>query len=180
VIVHLIKWLWLSVFAYSPIGKCDTHTDRLEWTRAQRQEAREMASDYLRETGAAPIFVAFVDEVGQRETSWTPSRWHDEGTGLGMHGLNVRYFGEGVNLCDPRESAEVVRNIARRAITKYGAKSAWEIQAIFAGRHECVTGVGMCSGWMQDKTTAAICGRMEHRGFACHDSITERDLGAAK
>lgn len=179
----LIDWfIFLAVSMTglgSPIGKCDpVDGDRIEWTSEQRQEARRMATDHIRAKGARPVFVAYLDAVGERETSWTPSRWHDGGTGLGMHGLNARYFGGlAENLCDPRQSAEVVRHIARRAIERYGAKNAWDIQAIFAGRHECVTGIGECTGGMQDRTTDAICGRMAARGVDCFARITLEDLG---
>ena len=30
---------------------------------------------------------------------------------------------------------------------------------------------------MQDKTTAAICDRMQRRGFSCHEPMTHKDLG---
>ena len=138
-----------------------------------------MANDSVRARGARPIFVAYLDSVAIRESSAFASRWHDDGTGLGMHGLNVKYFGEGRNLCDPRESAEVVQGIARRAITKHGAENAFDIQAVFAGRMECSGRVTekTCTGEMQDRTHRAICGRMEARGFSCFDRIRLEDIG---
>ena len=81
--------------------------------------------------------------------------------------------------CDPRVSALIVQTIAHRAISRYGAKNAWDIQAVFAGRFECV-GLGngkTCTGAMQDRTYNAICSRMKRRGFDCHDPITVEDLG---
>jgi len=178
----LIQWLAFFATALtgigSPIGHCDPiDGPKLEWTRAERMEAREMARDYLKATGAEPVFLAFADSAAVRESSGAASRRHDENTGLGMHGLNVRYFGKGRNLCNPVESAEAVRGIAGRAITKYGAKTAWDVHAVFSGRIECVTGKGECTGAMQDRTTSAICSRMAHRGFDCHTPIRESDLG---
>lgn len=179
----LIDWLvFLAVSMTglgSPIGKCDPKDGpKLEWSKADRQEAREEVLEYLKRKGATPVFLAYVDAVGERETNWTPSRWHDDGTGLGMHGLNVSYYGSMVsNLCDPRQSADVVQHIARRAIVAYGAESAWDIQAVFAGRHECVTGKGACTGGMQDRTTNATCVYMAARGFDCFAPISVADLG---
>ncbi len=161
-----------EVFPCDPVGG-----PKIKWSDEQRKAARELSVIEWKRRGANGVALAYIDAVTVRESSGAPSRWHDEGTGLGAHGLNVRYFGGKANLCDPRESASRALGIARAAVLRYGANTPWDVQAVFAGRHECVTGTGRCTGSMQDRTTAAICGRMERRGYSCHAPITRRDLG---
>jgi hypothetical protein len=182
----LIQIIILLMQIYqSPSGKCDpVDGPRLEWSRGERKAARDMANDSVRERGASPIFIAFLDSVTIRESSAFASRWHDHGTGLGLHGINIKTHRKrwpsplNPAICNPRVSAAIVQDIAHDAITRHGATSAWDIQAVFAGRFECV-GIGekTCTGEMQDRTTSAICDRMEKRGFGCYDPITKRDLG---
>ena len=87
-LLHIIIAI-LSIYQ-SPIGKCDPPDgERLQWTRAERQAARDMANDSVRGRGASPAFVAFLDSVTVRESSAAASRWHDNGAGLGMHGVNI-------------------------------------------------------------------------------------------
>lgn len=176
----------LSIYQ-SPIGKCDpVDGPRLEWTRAERQAARDMANDSVRERGAKPIFVAFLDSATIRESSAAASRWHDGGVGLGLNGVNITTHASRwptplhPAICDPRVSAAVVQDIAHGCISRRGASTIWELQACFAGRFECL-GDGIegkqCTGRQQDRTTSAICERMAKRGFGCHDSITVAQLG---
>jgi len=177
----LIWWalrIWTAYANPEDVFVCDpVDGPRLEWTAEQRKAVRELSVIEWRRQGAKGPALAYIDAVTVRESSGAPSRWHDDGTGLGAHGLNVEYFGEGVNLCDPRKSADRALSIARAAVMRYGAKTPWDVQAVFAGRHECVTGVGRCTGAMQDRTTEAICGRMERRGYSCHEPVTREDLG---
>lgn len=179
----LIEWLLFVAASMagtgSPIGKCDPiDGPRLEWTKSQRQQAREMATDHLRAAGASAVFLAFVDAATIRESSGAASRWHDGGSGLGPHGLNVRYHGKGRNLCDPRQSAEAVRDLIARCIRRHRVSNIWEAQACYAGRFECIADApGDCTAAMQDRTTDAICGRMAARGFDCYASIGTKDLG---
>lgn len=176
--------LWLAWTGDPSQFPCDpVEGPAREWTRGQRQGARELATAHLRARGARPNFLAFVDAATIRESSGRPSVRHDGGAGVGLHGLNVRYHGAGRNLCDPRESAEAVRELARRCIRKYGdgyALVAWDLQACYAGRFECIGGprnLGTCTTEQQDRTTSAICSRMEARGFSCYVPIHESDLG---
>ncbi len=177
----LIWWvlrIWTAYAHPEEVFLCDpVDGPRIKWTAEQRKAVRQLSVIEWRRQGAKGPALAYIDAVTVRESSGAPSRWHDDGTGLGAHGLNVRYFGEGVNLCDPRKSADRALSIARAAVLRYGAKTPWDVQAVFAGRHECVTGVGRCTGAMQDRTTAAICGRMEDRGYSCHAPLTREDLG---
>lgn len=179
----LIDWfIFLAVSMTglgSPIGQCDpVDGPKLKWTKAQRQEAREMALDHLKAKGARPVFLAFVDAATIRESSGAASRRHDGNTGLGLHGLNERYHGAGRNLCDPRESADGVRDLIARCITRHKVSNVWEAQACFAGRFECIADApGDCTPAMQDRTTNAICGRMAARGFNCFAPISLGDLG---
>ena len=185
----MIEWFAFLVSAMlgtaSPIGKCDPiDGPKLHWSRADRKQLRRDIQDAAIEFGASPVFRAYLDAVAVRESSGTGSRWHDDGAGLGPHGLNITSHAdkwpggdEYPAFCNPRASAVVVQAIAHRAVSKYGAANAWDIQAVFAGRFECVTGNGECTPEQQDRTTAAICSRMEARGFSCYAPITKKDLG---
>lgn len=183
--VDAFIWLWVNVMFPSPIGRCDpAPDDKLSWTRAERQEAREMANDSVRARGGRPIFVAYLDSVTIRESSAFASRWHDGGAGLGMHGINITTHRKRwptplhPAICDPRVSAAIVQDIAYDCMMRLGASTAWELQSCFGGRLECTpNGKGTCTGEMQDRTTSAICDRMQRRGFNCHDAITLKDLG---
>lgn len=181
-LVNAFIWLWVNVMFPSPIGRCDpAPDDKLSWTRAERQQAREMARDSVMERGARRNFVDYLNAATTRETDGEASRWHDDGTGLGMHGVNITTHAKrwptplNPAICSPRVSAAVVQDIAHDCITKHKARSFWEVQACYAGRFECV-GLGNgkpCTGGMQDRTTDAICTRMK----GCHDPITLKDLG---
>ena len=185
---ELVEILFLLLQTYqSPIGKCDpVDGPKIEWTRAERQEARDMANDSVRERGAKRIFVAFLDSATIRESKAIASRWHDGGAGLGMHGVNITTHAKRwptplhPAICNPRVSAAIVQDIAYDCIKRHKAKNTWQLQACYAGRFECIGNVNSkpCTGDMQDRTTDAICGRMQARGFDCHeDPITVRDLG---
>ena len=184
-LVEAIIWLWTTVLFPSPIGRCDpADGPKLHWTRAERQEARDMANDSVRARGARPIFIAFLDSAGIRESSAIASRWHDGHAGLGMHGINItthrKRWPSPLNpaICSPRVSAAIVQDIAYDCIKRHGVTTPWESQACYAGRFECTpNGHGKCTSAMQDKTTAAICDRMQRRGFSCHAPMTLRDLG---
>jgi hypothetical protein len=184
-VIHIALAL-LQIYQ-SPIGRCDpVDGPKLTWTRADRQAARDMANSSVRERGASSHFVAFLDSVTIRESSAMASRWHDGRAGLGLHGVNItthrKRWPSPLNpaVCDPRVSAAIVQDIAHVAVSKYGATSAWEIQAVFAGRFECI-GDGVdgktCTGRQQDRTTSAICERMTQRGFSCHAPISLAQLG---
>ena len=171
----------------SPVGKCDpVGGERLDWTRAERQAARDMANDSVRDRDAEPIFVAFLDSATIRESSAAASRWHDGGVGLGLNGINIETHAKRwptplhPAICDPRVSAAIVQDISHDCVRRHGASTPWELQACFAGRFECI-GNGVqgkqCTGEQQDRTTSAICDRMERRGFGCHQMITLRQLG---
>jgi hypothetical protein len=184
-LVDAFIWLWVNVMFPGPIGRCDPAPgDKLHWTTAERQEARDMANESVRARGARPIFVAYLDSVTIRESSAFASRWHDGGAGLGMHGINItthrKRWPTPLNpaICSPRVSAAIVQDIAADCLTRHGASTAWELQACFAGRFQCTpNGEGECTGPMQDRTTSAICERMQNRGFRCHGPITLKDLG---
>lgn len=178
-------WLWTTVMFPSPIGRCDPiDGPKLHWTRAERQDARDMANDSVRARGARPIFVAYLDSATIRESSALASRWHDNGAGLGLNGVNITTHAKrwptplNPAICSPRVSAAVFQDIARDCITRHGASTAWEQQACYGGRFECTpNGKGTCTGPMQDRTTSAICDRMAKRGFSCHAPMTLKDLG---
>ena len=183
--VDLIIWMWSLFTPISPIGQCDSDTERLAWTDAERQEAREMATESLRERGARPIFLAFVDAATIRETHGVASRWQDGGTGLGLHGINITTHAKrwptplSPAICWPQVSAAIVQDIAHDCAVRHGASTPWELQACYAGRFECIGDGGgkECTARQQDQTTWAICGPMEARGFSCHQPITAKDLG---
>jgi len=164
----LIWWalrIWTAYAHPEEVFLCDpVDGPRIKWTAEQRKAVRQLSVIEWRRQGAKGPAL----------------RWHDDGTGLGAHGLNVRYFGEGVNLCDPRKSADRALSIARAAVLRYGAKTPWDVQAVYAGRFECVSayrGEKTCTGTQQDATTSAVCGYMEDRGYSCHAPLTREDLG---
>ncbi len=180
----MIWWalrIWTAYAHPEEVFLCDpVDGPRIKWTADQRKAVRQLSVIEWRRQGAKGPALAYIDAVTVRESSGAPSRWHDDGTGLGAHGLNVRYFGEGVNLCDPRKSADRALSIARAAVLRYGAKTPWDVQAVYAGRFECVSayrGEKTCTGTQQDATTSAVCGYMEDRGYSCHAPLTREDLG---
>ena len=149
-----------------------------EYTLRQRLAACELSSRHLRSLGARPIFVAFERRASERESDGRPSVLHDGGAGAGLHGLNVRLHAAGRNLCDPRESAEAVQDLAARCIARHGPLDAFALQACYAGRFECIPGQpGDCTADKADRTHRAICRGMEARGFSCSTPITMKDLG---
>ena len=171
----LIWWalrIWTAVYEPEQIFQCDPiDGPKLAWSKEQRKAARELAVIEWRRKGAKGAALAYIDSVSVREGSGAPSRWHDGGIGLGLHGQNVRYYGEGVNLCDPRESSRRVWKTVKSAIEKRGAKTWWDVQAVYAGRFECASdyrGPKTCTGEQQDRTTSAICDRMSQRGHSCY------------
>lgn len=171
----LIWWalrIWTAVYEPEQIFQCDPiDGPKLAWSKEQRKAARELAVIEWRRKGANGAALAYIDSVSVRESSGAPSRWHDEGSGLGLHGLNVHYFGSDGNLCDPRISARRVWKIAHNAIAAHSAKNWWDVQAVYAGRFECASdyrGPKTCTGEQQDRTTSAICDRMSQRGHSCY------------
>lgn len=171
----------------SPIGRCDpANGPKLEWTDAERLAARRMANTSVRERGASPIFISFLNAATTRETHGAASRWHDGGAGLGMHGVNIKVHAKrwptplNPAVCDPRVSAAIVQDISHDCITRHGASNPWELQACYAGRFECTAnyrGKKICTGEMQDRTYEAVCGRMAKDGFGCWDRLELEDLG---
>lgn len=184
----LIQILILLLQIYqSPIGRCDPKDgQKLEWTQAERDTAREMANESVRARGASPIFIAFLDAATTRESDGAASRWHDGNTGLGMHGINITVHKKrwpyplNPAVCNPRVSAAIVQDISHDCITRHGASNPWELQTCFAGRFECTPnykGKKICTGVQQDRTNRAICKPMSRGEFDCWDPITLEDLG---
>ena len=183
-VIDLIIWLWSLGAFPSPIGQCDPPGERLEWTRSERNEVRRIVQDTATHLGASYTFRMYLDAVTVRESSGAASRWHDGGAGLGAHGVNLSIHAsrwpEPLNpaICDPRVSTMVVQDLAASCIARRGASTIWELQSCFAGRTECIGGnPGTCTPEMMDRTTSAICSRMEQRGVECHARITLKDLG---
>ena len=189
----MIEWISFLVSAMlgtsSPIGKCDPiDGPKLHWSRADRKQLRRDIQDAAIEMGASPVFRAYLDAVAVRESSMKGSRWHDGGKGLGAFGLNLESHAdkwpgtdEHPAFCNPRASTVVVQAIAHGCLDKFshgtGALVAWDLQACFAGRFECIGIEDECTAEQQDRTTSAICSRMEARGFGCYEPISKKDLG---
>jgi len=178
----LIWWalrIWTAYAHPEEVFPCDpVDGPRIEWTAEQRKATRELARIEWRRKGASGIALAFLDSAGERESGYAPSRRHDGNTGLGMHGMSIRYFGGDGNMCDPRDSAFRFWALSK-ACTHMG-NTPWDLQACVAGRFECTPtykGPKTCTQAQQDRTTEAICGRMERRGYSCHGPITRKDLG---
>lgn len=141
-LIDALLLLWGLFAIPSPIGTCDPPGERIAWTRAERQEVRRIVQRTGREMGAKPVFLMYLDAVTVRESSGAASRWHDHGTGLGAHGVNItthaHRWPEPLNpaICDPGVSTMVVQDIARDCIVRHGASSIWELQACYSGRFE--------------------------------------------
>lgn len=185
-LIDALIWLFMAIVYPDPIGQCqEVGGPLLEFTAAERAEVKRRNKDAARDMGHAPIVVAFLDAWAERESSYNPSVRHTLGKGergLGLHGLGrihaAKYPGPWEDMCTPEASLQVASEIVQIAVRKYRAANAWDIQAIVAGRFECVRpDLGTCTQEQQDRTSAAICGRMEARGFSCFAPITTKDLG---
>lgn len=185
--VDAIIWVW-SLFASAPlIGQCDPiDGPKLEWTRAERNEVRRIVQDTGSALGASFTVRAYLDAVTVRESSGAASRWHDAGSGLGAHSVNITTHAKrwpaplNPAICRPVVSTMVVQDTARDCIVRHSAATILDLQACFAGRFECMeayTGTKTCAGEQQDRTSSAICGRMEARQSSCQAEISLKDLG---
>ncbi len=178
--MDVLLLMWASFFA-SPIGQCEPlEGPRLKFTKAERAEvkARNMAA--AEAMGWGPIFVAYFDAVAEREASYNPSVRHQLGrkeNGLGLHGLGYihrkKWPGDWRDMCTPEASLVVASEIAWIAVDKWGAESIWDVQHVFAGRLACVGGPGKCTQEQMDRTTSAICERMELRDFSCNTELED-------
>jgi len=179
----------LVQIAQSPIGKCDpVDGPALQFTQAERRAVRQRIRRACKATGAAPIVCAYHDAVTVRESSGRSSVRHRLGkgeNGVGPQGLSIVSHADkwpgpaDPDFCVPEVSFVVTHEIVHKAVTRYGARNLWDVQAVFAGRFGCVGdgSSGTCTNVQQDKTTSAICGRMQARGFDCYAPIGRRELG---
>jgi hypothetical protein len=187
--LYILFRIWSALADPTTLFPCDASTDkadRIAWTRGQRQGARELALEHLKAKGTSRTFRVFVDIATIRESSGAPSRQHDDGNGMGLHGLNVRLHARGRNLCDPRQSAEAVRDLARRCITRYGVTTLWGLQSCYGGRLGCTPrGPGKCTQGMMERTDKALTCRPNDKGesiktrygITCEHPISLKDLG---
>lgn len=181
--------LLLAQIAQSPIGQCDpVEGDAIKFTAEERRAVRRRIRHACEASGAAPIVCAYHDAVTVRESSGRASVRHVRGkgeAGLGPQGLSLasharKWPGQAdPDFCTPEVSFVVTHEILHRAVTHYGARNAWDVQAVFAGRFGCVGdgSRGTCTAAEQDRTTSAICSRMAARGFDCYAPISARELG---
>ena len=182
----IISWLSLGValFFRSPIGECDPKDGpAVEFSDSDRAEVYRRVRRSSIMHREAPIMAAYWDAVTERESHGRASIRHTRGkgeNGLGPHALGwihrAKWPGDWGDMCTPEYSHATARAITRIAFEKYGARSIWEFQAIYAGRMGCVGRSGTCTGRQQD-LTAHVCPRMRRRGYSCHAKISASDLG---
>lgn len=186
-ILNLIEWLSLIatlLVSPNPIGKCDQRGGpKVEFTASDRAEVyrRVRRSSIMHQE--APIMAAYWDAVTERESHGRASIRHTRGkgeNGLGPHALGwvhrAKWPGKFSDMCTPEYSHATARVITRIAFDKYGARTIWEFQAIYAGRFGCVGRSGACTSRQQD-LTSHVCARMRIRGYSCHARISAADLG---
>ena len=193
---------------------CDPDDRVNSWTAAEKMETRDRAWSACKSLGASDLWCAFIDAAIRRESSGVASRVHvlghdsdgREEYGLGPMGLSVRWHAgkwpggdESPAFCSPEVSVLIATEIGRNAITRYGARDARGIQAIFGGgRHAWIKiETGAPSWWRhipglawlarsrprrteylvtpQLRHIRAICSRVGDR--ACRQPITLADLG---
>ena len=184
---------------------------RSNWTPEAKRGTRDRVQAACEAAGAAPIVCAYWDAVVVRESSGRASVVHrlgsdEDGTpelGLGAMGLSVRWHaakwpGPAEDLCRPEVSFAVAHEIAHRAVSRYGAKTLVEVQAIYAGSWRCrelgaprwwrlVPGLRWlaqivparreCSPLVSPRVRRGTCSRMASRGHDCRTQISAEDLG---
>ena len=190
------------------MGECaPVGAPRVHWPRELRRETRERVQAIAVGEGASETIRAYADAVVMREGGGDAHVRHTQGEGedgVGPMGLSIRWHaskwpGEpDPDWCQPEASYEVARVVWRRAIERYGAKNAAEIQAIFGGHWVCerpapewwrhIPGLAWlaalrdrnldCEPVLPPKSTAALCSRLRSRGASCWSRVTVEDLGA--
>lgn len=182
------------------------------WTPEAKRRTRARVQAACAATGAAPIVCAYWDVVVVRESNGRASVVHKLGAdeddvpelGLGAMGLAVRWHagkwpGPVEDFCTPEVSFSVAHEIAHRAMSRYGASTIPEIQAIYAGSWLCAdTGAprwwrhipGLrwlaellppgreCEPVVSLRVRRGTCERLAKRGFDCLTQLEVEDLGA--
>lgn len=195
---------------------CDSIGERTKWSAADKARTRARVQAACEELGASQIVCVYMDVIVCRESycgaaSIRHTRGHDaDGVpehGLGPMGLSLRWHAnkwpgddEDPAFCTPEASVVVAHEIFWSAVTRYGADSIADVQAIYAGRFRCaeidrwawVARIGLlgpivhrrlpkprseCMPAPTARGEANICQRMVDRGFNCHARIGLADLG---
>ena len=172
------------------MGECSPRTGPQPiWTRELRRETRKRVRAACRHAGAAPIVCAYADAIVVRESSGRAGVRHTKGEnedGLGAMGLSLRWHrnrwpGDAdPDFCRPEVSFAVAHSIMWSAVRKFGARTAVEMQAIYAGSWSCYItrdDERVCRPMVRRNHVKSTCSRMKARGFSCHAKITAKDLG---
>lgn len=171
------------------IGMCDpVDGPRIEWTDEQRAEVRSRVRAVTRWAKSARMVSDYLDAVGMRESSWSPSVRHTLGkneNGIGPLGLSQRWHGgkwpddPEPAFCSPEASALVALDIVRRAQERWGARNLIEVNAVFAGRFKCVEEEGRkeCFIVRNLAKDRDICMRLEKRGVDCRAELPKNAAG---
>jgi hypothetical protein len=82
--------------------------------------------------------------------------------------------------CLPEVSFLVALAVWRSAVTRYGAKTLLDVQAVYAGNWTCYEdahGHRRCRATPTAGTRSAICHRLQIRGHSCTAKISLADFG---
>lgn len=163
---------------------------RVPWSKDQRERTRErvdLALDELRVSNAIRAFHRVV--VCRESYCGEASVRHRLGTdrdgvpehGLGTHGLSLRWqagkWGPDADpgLCTPEASVVVAHELVWRAVTRYGARSLLDVQAVYSGAVDCADGA--CRFLLPVRRARGLCSRLAAYGVDCRAAVDVDDLG---
>ena len=181
----------LLVIAPEPqIGTCDpADGPPIEWSAEQRAAVKARVRAACRAMKAAKTTCEWLDAVGERESSWSPSVRHVRGkneSGLGALGLSLRWHrdkwpgdDEDPAFCSPEASVIVALDLVRRAQLHWSARNLVEVNAIFGGRFRCVDEGGQreCFILRDAARDRDICARLQLRGIDCRAELPAKAGG---
>lgn len=142
--------------------------------------------------GGSPLYCAYVDAVGLRESSWRRGVRHDNGAdadgreerGLGILGLSVRWHHDkwpgdpDPDWCQPEASFAVLHAIAWRAVDRWHARDLAEVQAVYGGHWRCSASAGRRTCELLGyPSEGRLHGMLRRRGHSAYTPISARDLG---
>ena len=173
-----------------PGDYCNARGYRTPWTPEAKAQTRARVQAVTSELGVSRAVAAyhqailwresFGGEASVRHTLGEDVRGQEDG--LGPYGLSLRWHrdkwpgeNEDPAFCSPEVSAVVAHEIMWRAVTRHGASTLLEVQAVYAGAVTRRGGVSVFT--LSPRARQGIRARMRKQGFSADAPITERDLG---